>query len=110
MKKSLVLILVLLLSQLSFAPLESQNRVNTWFVSPGGSGMNCSQANPCQIDYAVQLKSSSGDTILANEGNYLAPNLTDSYVMYIYKSLQITGSCEWGNTGPVVCHPENLLF
>ncbi|MCJ7696434.1 MAG: hypothetical protein MUO40_13555, partial [Anaerolineaceae bacterium] len=106
MKKLSLLILVLLLSQLAFAPLEPARAGNTWYVSPSGSGNDCSQANPCQIDNAVQLKSSSNDTILAKEGNYYAPYLTDSYVMYIYKSLQITGSCEWETTGPVVCHPE----
>jgi len=107
MKKLSLLILVLLLSQLAFAPLEPARAGNTWYVSPSGSGNDCSQANPCQIDNAVQLKSSSNDTILAKEGNYYAPYSTDSYVMYIYKSLHITGSCEWGTTGPVICHPES---
>ncbi len=106
MKKSFVLILVLLLSQLSFAPLEAPRAVNTWYVSPAGSGGDCSQANPCKIDNAVQMKSSSGDTILAKSGNYYAPASTDSYVMYIYKSLHIIGSCDWAATGPVTCHPE----
>jgi len=106
MKKSLVLVMVLLLSQMAFAPMEPPERVNTWFVAPSGSGSDCTQANPCQIDNAVQLKSSSGDTILAKEGNYYAPHLSDSYVMYIYKSLHIIGSCEWAPTGTVTCHPE----
>jgi len=106
MKKSLVLVMVLILSQLSFAPMEPPRAGNTWYVSPGGSGGDCSQANPCQIDNAVQIKSSPNDTILAKSGNYYAPSLTDSYVMYIHKSLHIMGSCEWEATGPVTCHPE----
>ncbi len=106
MKKVIGCLILFMLSQLAFTPLEPHNRGNTWYVSPGGSGGDCTQTNPCQIDNAVQLKSSSGDTILAKEGNYYAPHPEDSYVMYIYKSLHIIGSCEWESTGPVTCHPE----
>ena len=106
MKKISLLFVILLISQLAFSSYIPERTGNTWYVSPSGSGNDCSQANPCQIDNAVQLKSSNGDTILAKEGNYFAPYSTDSYVTYIYKSLHITGSCEWGTTGPVICHPE----
>ncbi len=107
MKTTSALILVLLLSFLFHIPSEAYPESNTWYVSPTGTGGECTQAEPCQINTATQIKSAPGDTILAKSGDYYAPSPTDSYLVYLYKSLKITGSCQWEPTGPVTCHPEN---
>jgi hypothetical protein len=81
---------------------------NTWFVSPDGTGNDCTQSNPCQIDVAVQTKSSPGDTIYVKEGIYRDPGTAQPYITYIHKSLTLIGSCTFEATGPVSCVTRNM--
>lgn len=106
MKRIGVFILVVCLVYPFSFSTEAKADGNTWYVSPTGSGNECSQANPCALDTAVQLKSASGDTILAKTGDYYASDPSSSYVTYIYKSLKIKGSCTWEATGTVSCAPQ----
>jgi len=108
MKKSLVLVMVLILSQLSFASMEPARAGSTWYVSPSGSGTLCTQASPCEIGSCVQTKAAWGDTILAKEGTYKANDPSSQYLLYIYKSLTIIGSCKFEATGPVSCDMSRM--
>ncbi len=103
MKKVIRLIPILLLINLTLAPALPVNASNTWYVAHDGSGEDCTQAAPCQLDYAVQTKSLDGDTILAKSGIYRDESGDQPYVTYIYKSLTLIGSCTYGSSGPVVC-------
>ena len=72
------------------------------------AGTLCTQAAPCEIGYCVQMKAAWGDTIIAKEGTYTAPDPSAAYLLYIYKSLTIIGSCEFGSTGPVTCDMSKM--
>lgn len=81
---------------------------NIWFVSPTGAGTDCSRANPCPLEYCVEVKANTDDTIYVEQGFYQSADLDDN-LLYIQKSLTLIGSCTWNLTGPVVCAPQNEL-
>lgn len=103
MKKVIRLIPILLLINLTLAPKLPVKASSTWYVANDGNGYDCTQAAPCQLDYAVQLKSQDGDTILAKSGIYRDGGVNQPYITYIYKSLTLIGSCSFEASGPVVC-------
>ena len=107
MKKIALSILFIILSTLFGAEVKSVRASNTWFVSPDGTGSDCTQANPCQIDVAVQTKSFPGDTIYAKEGLY-RDEVGNPYITYIGKSLTLIGSCTFQATGPVSCDTSQM--
>jgi hypothetical protein len=104
MKKVIRLIPILLLINLTLAPTLPVNASSIWYVAHDGSGEDCTQAAPCQLDYAVQSKSQGGDTILAKSGIYRDGGDDHPYITYIYKSLTLIGSCSFEASGPVVCN------
>jgi len=112
MKKIIALLLALLLIKLAFAQTLPVNASSTWYVAAEGGGFDCTQAAPCKLDYAVQSKSTAGDTILAKSGIYRDGGVGQPYITYIYKSLTLIGSCTYEASGPVVCdtsHRDSFL-
>lgn len=54
------------------------------------------------------MKAAWGDTIIAKEGTYRAIDPSSQYLLYIYKSMAIIGSCKFEATGPVVCDMSKM--
>jgi hypothetical protein len=87
---------------------EGEERaVMEWFVTETGAGTACSRTSPGPLEYCVEVKAQSGDTVYVGEGHY-QPTTFDTDLLYIDKSLRLVGSCTWGATGPVVCYPQNV--
>lgn len=49
----------------------------THWVDPAGSGTTCSEGSPCTIEYAIETKASSGDTVKAKDGSGVNAYATD---------------------------------
>jgi len=79
---------------------------NKWFVSETGTGTDCSRTNPGPLQYCVETKAQSGDTVYVHEGHYDTDDPDDNLLL-IQKSLHLIGSCNWSNTGPINCTPQN---
>lgn len=107
MKKIALFMLFVILCALFSGEVESVRASSTWFVSPDGTGNDCTQANPCQIDVAVQNISSEGDTIYVKEGLYIG-EVGNPYITYIHKSLTLIGSCTFEAAGPVSCDTSQM--
>jgi len=83
-------------------------RGNEWFVSDSGTGTDCSRTNPGPLQYCVETKAQSGDTVYVHEGHYHTEDPDDNLLL-IQKSLHLIGSCNWSNTGPISCTPQNTF-
>ena len=79
-----------------------------WFVSATGTGTECSRANPCPLEFCVESKANTDDTVYVEQGLYQSTDLDDN-LLFIQKSLTLIGSCTWNLTGPVVCAPQDEL-
>ena len=82
---------------------------NKWFVSETGAGTDCSRINPGPLQYCVETKAQSGDTVYVQEGHYDTDDPDDN-LLFIQKSLHLIGSCNWSNTGPISCTPQNAFI
>jgi len=60
-----------------------------WYCAYNGSGTTCSAETPCTWKYAVETKSSAGDTVHMQNGTY-----TISSEVTINKELTIVGDGE----------------
>lgn len=79
-----------------------------YFVSEGGTGTDCSRTNPGPLQYCVENKAQSGDTVYVGDGIYETDDFDDN-LLFIQKSIRLVGSCTWGTTGPIICEPQNVL-
>ncbi|MEA3326602.1 MAG: right-handed parallel beta-helix repeat-containing protein [Chloroflexota bacterium] len=79
---------------------------NEWFVSETGTGTDCSQSGPCSLEYCVEEKADSNDTVYVRAGHYVSTD-SDDNLLFIQKSLNLIGSCTWEKIGPVYCYPQN---
>jgi hypothetical protein len=89
-------------------PVQAQN---TLYVSPAGSGTACTTSSPCSLQYAVEIKATSGAFVYLQSGTYTASDLSDPQVVHIDKDMTLTGRCLWGG-GSVDCglhNPETIL-
>jgi len=68
--------------------------------------VRCSRTNPGPLQYCVETKAQSGDTVYVHEGHYDTDDPDDNLLL-IQKSLHLIGSCNWSNTGPINCTPQN---
>lgn len=81
---------------------------NEWFVLETGKGTDCSQTNPGPLEYCVEKKAQSGDTVYVGKGFYQSQkNVLADNLLLINKNLHLVGSCTWRATGPVKCYPQN---
>ena len=60
MKKLIGIILAVLISSSAYAA--------SWYAGPSGSGTACTSGTPCTLEYAIETKASSGDTVYAQDG------------------------------------------
>jgi len=82
-------------------------RGNEWFVSDEpGEDWDCSRTNPGPLQDCVETKAQSGDTVYVHEGHYHTDDPDDNLLL-IQKSLHLIGSCNWSDTGPISCTPQN---
>jgi hypothetical protein len=66
-KYILILIAIILL-------VAGEGWATDYYASPTGSGTTCSNSSPCNVSYAVNTKSSAGDTVLLKDGTYTGTN------------------------------------
>ena len=95
-----------LLASLPGQPVSTVKAAGVLYAAADGilEGL-CPITAPCTIQRAVSL-ASVGDTIYLESGTYTAPNEADTRVIWITKSLTLTGSCEFSGKG-AVCSPAN---
>ena len=95
-----------LLASLPGQPVSTVKAAGVIYAAADGilEGL-CPITAPCTIQRAVSL-ASVGDTIYLKSGTYTAPNEADTRVIWITKSLTLTGSCEFSGKG-AVCSPAN---
>jgi hypothetical protein len=79
-----------------------------WFVSDRGTGTDCTRTNPGPLQYCVEEKAQSGDTVYVSQGLYVADDPTDDNLLLIEKSIHLIGSCNWEQTW-ITCAPQNVL-
>jgi hypothetical protein len=87
--------LFLLLSQIATA------RPGTLFVQSGGSGLACTQAQPCALQTAIS-QAADGDVIYVSTGIYTN---TGSAVVTITENIALFGGWNGASSGPVVRDP-----
>lgn len=71
------------------------------FVTPGGAGSTCTQANPCQLATAA-AQAADGDTIYVAAGTYTSSN---SEVVLINSAIQLLGGWDGAAAGQIVRDP-----
>ena len=72
------------------------------FVAPGGSGIECSQATPCDLQTAL-AQAQGGDVIYLAQGTYTG---TGAAVVTLTKGITLYGGGDGSPTGPVVRDPQ----
>ena len=113
-KKQSKPIVILLLITLLLILLPSNEKTvsgngDALFVTEGGTGTDCSRTNPGPLQYCVETKAQSGDTVYVGEGFYVAEDPIDDNLLLIEKSIHLIGSCTWDATGPITCEPQNVV-
>ncbi len=74
---------------------------DSWFVTPGGSGSACTQADPCSLETALS-QANDDDTIYAAQGAYTSQ---DEAVAAVTKSIRLLGGWDATTTTPPVRDP-----
>ena len=74
----------------------------TFFVSPNGTGGDCSQSNPCALQTAL-TRATNGDTIYLARGTYTG---SGPAVLTLTKSVTLYGGWNGAPTGPIIRDPE----
>ena len=90
---------------LAFLPFNSGNvnaQATDLFVSPSGSGTDCSQSNPCDAGQAM-TNAMAGDTIYFMGGTYTGTN--DPYLI-ITEAVSLFGGWDGAASGEVVIDPS----
>lgn len=76
---------------------------NSWFVSPTGSGTDCTQANPCLPGDAMD-KAVAGDTIYFKHGIYIY--IASGRYLTINKAVSLIGGWDGSTSGEVIVDPS----
>jgi fibronectin-binding autotransporter adhesin len=71
------------------------------FISPTGSGTECSQANPCALQTALSL-ANDGDILYLAQGTYTG---TGAAVITLTRSITLYGGWDGAPSGPVTRDP-----
>jgi len=99
--RNLLLVSFILLALQPFGLREASAQAAELFVSPSGSGTDCTQANPCDAGQAM-TNAVTGDTIYFMGGTYTSTN--DPYLV-INKAVSLMGGWDGSPTGDVVVDP-----
>ena len=78
-----------------------------WYVTETGTGTDCTKTNPGPLEYCVETKAQSGDSVYVGEGTYTSTDF-DDYLLYIQKSIKLIGSCTWTPSSAPICYPQDL--
>lgn len=91
--------------------VEPVRAMASLYVSPTGTGTDCSMANPCSLQYAVEVKAMSNDVVFVQSGTYTADAPSDLQVIEITKNLTLIGRCQWsgGSSNCGLHNPESIL-
>jgi parallel beta-helix repeat protein len=99
------LLLVGLLLLLNRASPIARADSDVLFVSPAGSGSDCSRSAPCRLQVALS-QSISGGTLFLSGGTYTG---TGGAVITLTKSIALHGGWDGALTGPFVRDPETYI-
>lgn len=107
MKQTIVsaLVLTLLVALLGYPAVQVRAAGILYAAADGILEGPCTISAPCTIQTAIS-HAAIGDTIYLESGIYKAVNEADSRVVWITKSLTLTGSCDF-STGTAVCSLSN---
>jgi hypothetical protein len=100
---NLLLVSLVLLALQPFGLREASAQATELFVSPSGSGTDCSQSNPCEPGQAM-TNAVTGDTIYFMAGTYSSTN--DPYLV-INKAVSLRGGWDGSATGDVVVNADS---
>jgi hypothetical protein len=67
--------------------LAATASADTWYASPTGSGIDCTELAPCEAHYAVEEKPEAGDTVVFAGGDY---NI--SYFLEVNQDVSVEGA------------------
>jgi hypothetical protein len=101
--RGLLFVSLVLLALQSFGLREASAQAMDLFVSPSGSGTDCTQVNPCKPGWAM-ANAVAGDTIYFMGGTYSSTN--DPYLV-INKAVSLLGGWDGAPSGDIVVNADS---